>query len=57
MDNRIDFAKVAYEAYRTDSGGKSLISDAQLPQYEQLSPEIKRAWAAAAEAVMAHFIK
>jgi hypothetical protein len=42
---------VAYEAYCKSTGGKSLISGADLPGWNALSDPIKTAWAAAAEAV------
>lgn len=42
--------KTAYEAYCESSGGKSLISDASLPAWDGLKPEIKTAWEAAGRA-------
>lgn len=48
-----DLAKVAYEAYRASSGGRSLVSGAELPAYEDLSREIRDAWDAASQAVAA----
>ena len=50
----IDPGKVAYDAYFNHSQGKSLVSDAPLPTWEQQSKEICDAWRASAEAVMIH---
>lgn len=47
----IDLGKVAYEAYCQNSGGVSLVSGAKLPVWEELKPEIRSAWDAAAQAV------
>ena len=47
-----DYGKIAYEAYCQCSGGKSLVSGAKLPPWEELSPEIRRAWEWAADAVL-----
>lgn len=47
-------AQHAYEAYSAQAGGKSLVSGDQLPEWEQLSDEIKQAWHAVAEAVRRH---
>lgn len=43
--------QIAYEAYCQSSGGKSLISGAVLPVWEDLKPEITEAWEKAGEAV------
>lgn len=43
--------QIAYEGYCKASDGKSLISGAILPEWDELTPEIKGAWEAAAEAV------
>ncbi len=43
--------KAAYDGYFGACGGKSLISGAPLPKWEDQSDEIKAAWMAAAEAV------
>lgn len=43
---------VAYEAYCNHTGWKSLVSGADLPQWGALSPEIRTAWEAAANAVL-----
>lgn len=51
----IDLGKVAYEAYCESSGGKSLVSGATLPTWEDLKPEIRAAWDAAAQAVASKF--
>jgi hypothetical protein len=47
----IDLGKLAYDAYCQSSGGVSLVSGAKLPDWEALSPAIKAAWGAAAQAV------
>lgn len=39
----------AYQRYLHSSDGVSLISGNKLPGFEELSPEIKRAWCAAAD--------
>ena len=43
--------KIAYNAYRKSSGGKSLVSGVKLPEWEELSNEIRTAWECAASAV------
>lgn len=42
-------ARAAYERYLASSGGKSLVSGAELPGWDALSPEIKAAWMAAVD--------
>lgn len=44
-------AKMAYDAYCKQTGGKSLISGDVLPAFDALRGEIKDAWAAAAIAL------
>lgn len=44
--------QVAYEAYFAASDGKSLISGAPLPGWDDQADPIKDAWQAAAEAVI-----
>lgn len=44
--------KIAYNAYFRYSQGKSLVSGAQLPTFDEQKEEIKKAWEAAAEAVI-----
>lgn len=51
MDAARSIGQVAYEAYRERSGGVSLVSGAQLPHWDDLSPVIAEAWEAAAAAV------
>lgn len=46
-----DLAKTAYDAYCARSGGKSLISAAPLPAFEDVKLDIQDAWAAASYAV------
>lgn len=48
----VNYGQVAYEAYCGTTGWKSLVSGADLPQWEALKPEIRAAWEAAAEAVI-----
>lgn len=43
------YGRHAYERYIYSSGGKSLISGAELPEFDGLSPEVKKAWIAAAD--------
>ncbi len=45
--------RIAYEAYRAKSGGKSLISGADIPGFDALPEAIKQAWEAAGDAVAA----
>ena len=49
----LNAGKIAYDAYFKYSGGKSLVSGAPLPKYEEQADEIKSAWDAAANAVLA----
>lgn len=46
-----DLGRHAYEAYCAATGGLSLVSGAQLPAWEDLAPDIRGAWAVAADAV------
>lgn len=46
-----NFGRIGYEAYCQSTGGVSLISGAKLPEWDDLSPEIKQAWHDAGEAV------
>jgi hypothetical protein len=43
---------LAYYGYRENAGRKSLVTGAELPRWEDLPPEIQRAWIAAAAAVL-----
>ena len=43
--------QIAYEAYCAHTEWKSLITGAPLPPWEEVKPEIKAAWRAAAIAV------
>lgn len=49
----MELARTAYEAYSTTLGGKQADSDASLPSYDDLSEQLKGAWGAAADAVIA----
>lgn len=42
-------ARAAYERYLAASGGKSLVSGAELPGWDALSAEIRAAWMAAVD--------
>lgn len=42
------YGQHAYERYIYATGGKSLVSGAELPPFASLSPEIRKAWVAAA---------
>lgn len=53
----VDFAKIAYEAYRTFSDGKSLVSGQDIPPFEDLPSQIRAAWDAAARAVVDEYCK
>jgi hypothetical protein len=52
MSKTVDIGQVAYEGYCTVSDGKSLVSGAPLPTWEEQAPEIREAWRAAADAVL-----
>jgi hypothetical protein len=49
----LHLAEEAYEAYRMQTGGKSLVTGDDLPPWEGLGDAIKTAWIAAARAVEA----
>lgn len=51
----MELGRIAYEAYKQHSRGKSLVSGANLPEWEDQAKEIKAAWNnAASAAVEAH---
>lgn len=52
IDDKYHYAKIAYDGYRKASRGVSLVSGAQLPEFEALAEPIKNAWDAAAAAVI-----
>ena len=54
--NQYYWAKIAYDAYKQFSRGKSLISGDALSDFENLSDNIKDAWKAASEAVVDQFV-
>lgn len=45
------FGDIAYEAYRQVADGKSLVTGALLPVWDELPERIREAWESAAEAV------
>lgn len=49
--------QVAYEAYCGTTGWRSLVSGAELPNWENLKDEIKIAWEVAGNAVLEMRIK
>lgn len=49
----IELGQIAYEAYRSHTGGKSLATGQEIPTWENLAPVIQEAWRAAAEEVRA----
>ena len=50
----VSMAQIAYEAYRNHTGGKSLATGQNIPEWPDLAPVIKAAWEAAANAVVEH---
>ena len=50
----ISHGRAAYEAYRAASGGRSLVSGDPLPGWDDLRPDIRKAWDAAAIAAVDH---
>jgi hypothetical protein len=49
--------EIAYEAYRSHTGGKSLATGQDIPVYGKLSKPIQDAWARAASAVQEYLAK
>lgn len=49
----VNYGKIAYDAYCEQTNWKSLVSGADLPQWDALKPEIQEAWEASARAVRA----
>jgi hypothetical protein len=52
IDLRESYGRRAYKAYSWSAGGVSLVSGDPLPPWDELPPEIQRAWVAAASAVI-----
>lgn len=50
-EDYVEYGQIAYDAYCLESGGKSLISGATLPDWMSLKYPIRAAWVAAAQAV------
>ena len=46
--------RVAYDAYATQTGGKSLATGDNLPPWEELDSSMQTAWTAAARTVLAN---
>ena len=44
--------QLAYETYSKEAGGKSLATGAPLPEWDDVKPDIKRAWEATGKAVV-----
>jgi hypothetical protein len=47
------FGRICYEAYATQTGGRSLVTGDELVPWEGLGDELKAAWIAAAQTVRA----
>lgn len=54
---RKSLGQVGYEAYASDAGGHSLVTGDPLPEWQRLSPDIRAAWRAAAEAIHQQLIE
>lgn len=46
------FGRAAYEAYCQCTGGRSAVTGAELPTWDNQRPDIREAWRAAADAVL-----
>lgn len=49
------YGQIGYEAYRAHTGGKSLATGQEIPQWENLAPIIQAAWEAAGEAIVVDY--
>jgi hypothetical protein len=47
-----EYAKIAYEAYRVETGFVSLVTGDQLPDWEELPLSIQNAWEVAVDAII-----
>jgi hypothetical protein len=47
--------RIAYDAYLEASAGRSLVSGAELPHWDEQSPELRRAWAHVGEVVVRRY--
>ena len=54
QDDDQRLGRIAYEGYRTQTGGVSLISGQSLPPWEDLSAALQIAWISAAQNVVAN---
>lgn len=48
----VEPAQAAYQAYSEGAGGRSLVSGQPLPTWQDVKPEVKEAWRAAAAALV-----
>lgn len=46
-------AEAGYESYRANTGGISVATGVQIPEWKMLRPAIQRAWCAAAKGIVA----
>jgi hypothetical protein len=53
---KTNYAAIAYCAYRAHTGGKSLATGQNIPEWHELREDIQSAWNAAAAAVEAHVL-
>jgi hypothetical protein len=49
------YGRIAYEAYRNHTGGVSLISGKEIPEWDQLPEAIQKAWDAAGLAAVENY--
>jgi len=47
----VDLGRIAYDAYLVASRGRSMVTAAALPAWENQSPEIRECWRMAADGV------
>jgi hypothetical protein len=49
--------RIAYEAYSDAIGGRSFVTNTPLPPWDEVDPLIRKAWIAAAQAVLNDFMR
>jgi hypothetical protein len=49
----IELGMIAYNAYKISTGGVSAVNQQVLPDWNDLLPEVRKAWNAAAESIRA----